>query len=197
MAVPSFWLGILLQLVFFYKLHLLPSSGRIGQFIGAPAHITGLYTLDSLFAGNWAALSSSLIHLVLPAGTLSLGTLALVSRTVRSSMLDVIALDYVQTARSKGLRERIVILKHVLRNALIPVVTMSGMTLASLLGGTVLIETVFTWPGLGLYVVNSIFAMDFPAIMGFTILVALIVQVMNLLVDISYVVLDPRIRYGK
>lgn len=195
-AVPSFWLGIILQLIFFFKLRLLPSSGRIGQFISSPTHISGLYVFDSLFTGNWTALGSSLLHLVMPAVTLSLGALALVSRTVRSSVLDVISLDYVQTARSKGLRERIVILKHVLRNALIPVVTMSGMTLAALLGGTVLIETVFTWPGMGLYVVNSIFALDFPAIMGFTVLAAMIVQIMNLFVDISYVFLDPRIRYG-
>lgn len=194
-AIPSFWLGILLQLIFFFKLGLLPSSGRIGQFVSAPTHITGLYILDSLLTGNWIALKSSLLHLGMPAATLSLGTLALVSRTVRSSMLDVISLDYVQTARSKGLSERVVIFKHALRNALVPVVTMSGMTVAALLGGTVLIETVFTWPGMGLYVVNSIFALDFPAIMGFTILAAVIVQTMNLLVDVSYAYLDPRIRY--
>lgn len=195
-AVPAFWLGIMLQLVFFFHLRLLPSSGRIGQFISSPGHITGLYVFDSLIAGNWVALGSSLLHLVMPAVTLSLGTLALVSRTVRASMLDTMFLDYVQTARSKGLRERVVTVKHVLRNALVPVVTMSGMTLAVLLGGTVLIETVFTWPGMGLYVVDSIFALDFPAIMGFTLLAAVIVQTMNLLVDISYVFLDPRIRYG-
>ncbi len=195
-AVPSFWLAILLQMVFFLKLRVLPSSGRIGQFVGAPMHITNLYLFDSLVTANWTALGSAALHLVLPAATLSLFPLATISRTVRSSVLDVVSLDYVQTARSKGLKERIVIAKHVLRNALIPVVTMTGIIFARLLAGTVLIETVFTWPGMGLYIVNSIFAMDFPAIMGCTILVAVIVQGINLCVDISYVFLDPRIRYA-
>ena len=195
-AVPSFWLGILLQFAFFFKLGLLPSSGRLGQFISPPARLTGMYIFDGLVRGNFIVLRSALTHLILPGITLSLGTLALVSRTVRSSVLDVVSQDYIRTARSKGLRELIVVFKHVLRNALIPVVTMSGMTMAALLGGTVLIETVFTWPGMGLFIVDSIFAMDFPAITGFTILVAAVVQIMNLIVDISYAFLDPRIRYN-
>jgi len=194
-AMPSFWLGILLQLVFSFKLGLLPSSGRIGLSVAPPKSITGLYVFDSLVTGNWTALKSSLLHLVMPTVVLSWGTLALVSRTTRSSMLEVISLDYIRTARSKGCAEQVVIFKHALRNALIPVVTIGGMTLANFLGGTVLIETVFTWPGMGLYVVQSVFSMDFPAVMGFTILATFIVQVMNLLVDSLYAVLDPRIQY--
>lgn len=195
-AVPAFWLGIMMQLVFFFWLRILPSSGQIGQYITPPTHVTGMYVVDALITGNWTALGSSLAHLVMPAVVLSLGELALISRTVRSSILDVMSLDYVQTARSKGIRERTVIFKHVLRNALIPVVTMSGMNLAVLLGGAVLVETVFTWPGMGLYVTQSILALDFPAVTGFTLLIGVIVQFLNLFVDVSYVFLDPRIRHA-
>lgn len=193
-SVPSFYLGILLQLAFFVYLRWIPGSGRIDPFIAIPPRITGLYVLDSLITRNWPALVSSIKHLILPATTLALGTLAVVARTVRSSMLEVSSQDYIKTAKAQGVSENEINYRYALRNALIPVVSLSGLMIGALLTGTVYIETIFSWPGMGRYVVKSIFALDFPAIMGFTVLTALIFVTANLIVDLLYAFIDPRIR---
>lgn len=195
-SMPTFWLGLLLQLLFFKVLRWLPIGGRIDAFIDVPAHVTGLYLVDSLIARDWDAFGSSLQHLLLPAVTLAYSSLAVVTRMTRASMLDVVGQDFIRTARAKGLHERVVVYKHALKNALIPTVTVVGLQVGYLLSGTFLVETIFSWPGLGLYGVQSIMTLDVPAIMGVTLLVASIYVLINLAVDILYVYLDPRIKYA-
>jgi len=197
-SMPIFWLGLLLQMIFSYRLGWLPMNGRVDAQVLAmhPLHtVTGLYLLDSLFTGNWPVLVSCLRHILLPAITLSYASLAVVTRMVRSSMLDVMEQDYIRTARAKGLRERLVIYKHALRNALIPAVTVIGLTLGMLLGGAFFTETIFSWPGMGRYAVGTITSLDFPAIMGVAVIVALAYVTANLLVDVLYALIDARIRY--
>ena len=197
-SIPIFWLGLLLQMIFSFYLGWLPMNGRVDTQIMAahPLHyITGLYTVDSLLTGNWPVLVSCLKHLILPSFTLSYASLAIVTRMVRSSMLEVMGQDYIRTARSKGVRETLVIYKHSLRNALIPAVTVIGLTFGMLLGGAFLTEVIFSWPGLGRYAVGTITSLDFPAIMGVTLITAIAYVTANLLVDILYAILDPRIKY--
>lgn len=194
-SMPIFWLGLMLILLFAVQLGWLPVAGRID--IGMePARITGLYLLDSLLTGNWAAFVSALRHLMLPALALASYSMAIIARMTRSTMLEVIRQDYVRTARAKGLVESLVIYRHALRNALIPVVTVVGLQMGSLLGGAVLTETVFSWPGIGGLLVNAILAADYPLVQGCVILIATIFVVVNLLVDLLYAFLDPRIRYS-
>lgn len=194
-SMPPFWLGLLLQLVFFRWLNVLPCSGRLGFYSSPPDHVTGMYMLDSLITGDWSTFIDSLSHAILPAVALAAGSLAVITRMTRSSLLEVISLDYVRTARSKGLSERVVILKHALRNAMIPLSTVIGLQIGVLLAGAVLIEVVFSWPGIGLYAVQSIVFVDAPAILGVTLIVALVYCGVNLVVDVLYGVIDPRIRY--
>ena len=194
-SMPPFWLGLLLQLLFYRILGALPASGRLDPFLSPPHHATGLYVLDSLMSGNWAALGSSLAHVILPAVALAAGSLAVVTRMTRSSLLEVISQDYVRTARSKGVSERVVILKHALRNALMPIVTVIGLQIGVLLAGAVLTEVVFSWPGIGLYAVQSIVFVDFQSILGVTLVSALVYSIANLGVDLLYAVIDPRIHY--
>jgi len=194
-SMPPFWLGLLLQLLFYRILGALPASGRLDPFLSPPHHATGLYVLDSLMSGNWAALGSSVAHVILPAVALAAGSLAVVTRMTRSSLLEVISQDYVRTARSKGVSERVVILKHALRNALMPVVTVIGLQIGVLLAGAVLTEVVFSWPGIGLYAVQSIVFVDFQSILGVTLVSALVYSIANLGVDLLYAVIDPRIHY--
>ena len=193
-SLPIFWLGLLLIGLFYSSLGWLPPGGRIDDFIPPPQTITGMFVLDSLLTGNIAALQSSLHHLILPAFTLGYFSTAVISRMMRSSMLEVLNQDYIRTARAKGLLERFVILRHGLRNALIPTLTIIGLTFGSLLSGAVLTETIFTWPGLGRYATASAIGLDFPAVMGVTLIAAIVYPVANLIVDVSYVWLDPRIR---
>jgi len=192
-SLPIFWLGLLLIGLFYSQLGWLPSGGRIADFITPPRGITGLFVIDSLLTGNVAALQSSLQHLILPAFTLGYFSTAVISRMMRSSMLEVLNQDYMRTARAKGLRERFVIVRHGLRNALIPTLTIIGLTFGSLLSGAVLTETIFTWPGLGRYATASAIGLDFPAVMGVTLLAAIVYPLANMIVDVSYVWLDPRI----
>jgi ABC-type dipeptide/oligopeptide/nickel transport system permease component len=158
--------------------------------------VTGLFTLDGLLQGDSARFGSSLEHLVLPAATLAIPLTAIVSQLIRSSMLEALAKDYVRTARSKGLSERRVAYRHALRNALLPAVTSLGMLLGSLLGGAFLVEVVYTFPGLGLYVLDSILRGETAPVVGATLLVASLYLVLNLAVDVAYVFIDPRIRYA-
>jgi peptide/nickel transport system permease protein len=193
-CIPPFLMALVMQLVVFYWLRLLPSGGRISPFITPPQHITGLLILDSVLTGNVQTLESSIVHILLPASALALLTFGVITRLMRSSMLEVLRQDYVRTARSKGLSERVVVFKHALRNGLISIVTVLALLFATMLSGAIVIEYIFNWPGIGRYAVQSILALDLPAVMGTTLLFALIVVVVNLVADIAYAVLDPRIR---
>jgi peptide/nickel transport system permease protein len=192
-SMPIFWLGLLLLFLFYIRLGILPGPGRISG--DPPAHLTGLYLLDSLLTGNWRAFGDAALHLVLPSFTLAFAVLARVTRMTRSSMLESLAQDYIRTARSKGLAEGQVVLRHALRNALIPTLTIIGLSYGELLGGAVATELIFAWPGMTHYVVGSMTSLDFPAVMGVTLVIAIIYITVNLLVDISYALVDPRIRY--
>jgi ABC-type dipeptide/oligopeptide/nickel transport system permease component len=191
-SMPGFWLGIILILLFSVQLHLLPVQGRIDL----EAHlqqITGFFVIDSLLTGNKAALLSSLEHLALPSITLGAPVAAVIARVLRSSMLETLRSDYVVLARSKGASENIVVLKHALRNALIPTVTVVGLQVGILLGGNMIIETVFSWPGLGRMVVDAIFNRDFPLIQGSVMVYAFTFVMANLIVDVLYTYLNPKI----
>ena len=192
-SMPIFWVGLILQIVFFSRLGVLPADGRIDIMIDPPPRVTGLYTVDSLLAGDIVTFKSAARHLILPAVNLAFGSLAGLTRMVRSSMLDVLGEDYVRTARAKGLRERRVILLHALRNALIPTTTTMALQMGALMGGVFLVELMFSWPGLGFYAMRSITLIDFPSIMGVAILMTTVYALFNLLADLLYGFLDPRI----
>ena len=195
-SIPIFWLGLILIGFFYGRLGWLPGGARIDKFISPPPMVTGLFTVDSLLAGNYKAFWSSIHHLVLPALALGYFSTAIIARMMRSSMLEVLNQQYVLAARAKGLRQGLVVWRHAARNALIPTVTTIGVTFGSLLSGAVLTETIFSWPGLGRYATNSAINLDFPAVMGVTLLAALVYTVANLVVDLGYRWLDPRIRHG-
>ncbi|ARV17598.1 putative D,D-dipeptide transport system permease protein DdpB [Curvibacter sp. AEP1-3] len=193
-STPAFWLGLLLIMTFYGDLGWLPSGGRIGTELTPPARVTGLYLIDSAIAGDWPAFASSFKHLILPAFTLSFVHLGVVARQIRSAMLEELQQDYVRTARANGIAKWQVIVRHALPNALIPSVTVLGLALGDLLYGAVLTETVFAWPGMGAYVVNSIQSLDFPAVMGFAVVVSFAYVLVNLFVDLIYMLIDPRIQ---
>lgn len=196
-SMPIYWLGLILLFVFYFKLGILPGPGRIDPYISAPAHITGLYIIDSLLTGNWEALFSSAKHIILPAVTLAYATTGMTARITRSSMLEVIQSEFIKTAKAKGLNQRKVIIRHALRNALVAPVTFIGYEFGYLLAGAVLTETIFGWPGLGSYAVESMTNVDFPAVLGVVILMTFIYVFVNLAVDILYIMIDPRIRLGE
>jgi peptide/nickel transport system permease protein len=195
-SMPIFWFGILLQIVFYKELNLLPIGGRLGIIDIEPPQVTGFYVIDALLAGDLPTFGSALLHLVLPASALAAGSIAVISRMMRASVIEILDADHVRTARAKGLKASIVLRRHVFRNALIPTTTVLGLQIGALLAGNVLAEVVFNWPGIGLYAVNAIRNLDYPAIMGVTLVISIIYVFVNLLVDIAYVVLDPRISYG-
>ncbi|HYB70505.1 MAG TPA: ABC transporter permease [Candidatus Bathyarchaeia archaeon] len=202
-SFPVFWLGIILQLVFFYYLGqlglpTLPSRGRVGDLVALQypvAPLSGFYLVDSLIRGNLPFFGSAVRHLVLPALTLSLISLASIVRIMRASMLEVLRQDYILLARSKGLPARVVIVRHALRNAITPVLTTAGTTLGILLGGAVVVETVFSWPGIGRLAAQGILNNDSVLVVGFTLFVATMMVLVNLVVDLLYAVVDPRVRY--
>lgn len=191
-SMPGFWLGIILILFFSVRLNWLPVQGRI-TFGTNLQEITGYFVLDSLLSGNRQALISSLKHLILPSITLGAPVAAVVARVLRSSMLETLRSDYVTLARSKGATEWSVVLKHALRNALIPTVTVVGLQVGILLGGNMVVETVFGWPGLGRMVVSAIFDRDFPLIQGSVMIYAFTFVMANLIVDVLYTYLNPKI----
>jgi peptide/nickel transport system permease protein len=193
---PVFWLALVSMYIFYYRLQWLPGPGRLdaGMALDISAGITGIYVVDSMLRGDWHTFRIAVKHLVMPTLVLGSGTLGIVTRMTRSSMLEVLGQDYIRTARGKGLKENSVIFGHALKNALIPTVTVIGLSFGGIMAGTVLIETIFTWPGIGRYAYQSAITLDFPAIMGVSLLIAVIFSVVNLLVDISYVFLDPRLR---
>ena len=194
-STPVFWLGLMLLLVFYRNLDILPGSGRLDIFYSSPTHVTGLYTVDALLSGDWEVLRNALSHLILPAFCLSYVYLAIITRIVRSGMINSLEQDYIVTARANGLSEFSVVGRHALKNSLIPTITIVGLSIGELLGGAILTETVFGWPGMGKYVVDSVNALDFPAIMGFTLVVSLAYVFLNLAVDVLYAVVNPQIRY--
>ncbi len=193
-SMPVFWLGLLLSYFFGVKLGWLPPSGRLGNDTVLQP-ITGLYVLDSLLRGDFRSMWDTLRHLILPAIALGTIPLAIVARITRSSLLDVLSQDYVRTARAKGLNGANITLKHALRNAMLPIVTVIGLQAGALLGGAVLTETIYSWPGIGSWLYDAISARDFFVIQGGVTFVALVVSLVNLLVDLSYAALDPRIQY--
>jgi peptide/nickel transport system permease protein len=191
-SMPAFWLGIILILLFSVRLQWLPVQGRISY--GAELQeVTGLYVLDSLLTRNWTALLSSLKHLILPSVSLGAAVAAIVARVLRSSMVEILRQDYITLARAKGQAEFLVVMKHALRNALIPTVTVVGLQVGSLLGGNMIVETVFGWPGLGRLVVRAIFDRDFPLVQGTVMVYAFTYVTANLIVDIVYTYLNPKI----
>jgi peptide/nickel transport system permease protein len=193
-SMPPFWSGLVLLYILYYKMGWFPGPGRIDSHLTPPIHITGLFLYDSAVTGNWPVFWSSLQHLILPAIVLGWFELALICRVTRSSMLEVLTQDFIRTARGKGLSERVVVLGHALKNALIPVVTVTGLAVANLITGAIMTETIFSWPGIGRYQVEASTNLDFPALMGCTLAFALIYIVVNILVDVSYAIIDPRIR---
>jgi peptide/nickel transport system permease protein len=194
-SLPPFWLGLVLQVVFYGYLRALPAIGRIDADISPPAAITGLYLVDSLLGRDLNAFVSSAKHIVLPSVTLVLGQVGLLVRLLRVSILEVKRRPYVTTAQAKGLRNPAVFRRHVLRNALLPVLTMAGIQVGWLLTGTFIVESIFGWPGLGRYAVSSILQSDYAPVMGVAIVTMSVFLVVNLIVDILYAIVDPRIRY--
>jgi len=194
LSIPVFWLAILLQMFFYSRLHLLPSGGRLAVGVTPPHTITGLYTVDALLEGKLSLFLDALQHVILPALCLAVAEIGLVAKTVRASMLEVLGKDYIRSAQAKGLKSRRIYFRHALRNALLPVVTVMGLEFGLLVSGTVLVETIFSWPGLGSYTDQAINSSDYNAIMGVTIVVAVAYVFVNMLVDVLYVYLDPRVR---
>jgi peptide/nickel transport system permease protein len=190
---PTFWLAFIALALFYGGLQIAPGPGRLDAIGLPPDTVTGSYLIDALIAGDWDTFRDAVAHLILPSVVLAAATLGLITRTTRASMLESMQQDYVRMARAKGLRERRIVVSHVLPNALIPVVTLGGLAYANLLTGAVMTETIFSWPGLGRYTFRSAAALDFPAIMGITLVVAITYLVINLLIDISYALLDPRV----
>lgn len=193
-SAPVFWLALVGLILLYLRWGVVPGPGRLDARIPPPPHVTGLYTVDSLLAGDWRTFRNALEHLLLPSLVLGAYSAGLITRITRSSMLEVLSMEYMTTARSKGLRERTVIVRHGLRNALMPVVTIIGLSYGNLLSGAVLTETIFAWEGIGRYAYNAARTLDFPVLMGVSMLTAIIFVVMNLIVDILYYWLDPRLR---
>lgn len=193
-SFPVFLLALIGLTVFHAELGWVAGPGRLGFLVRDPPHVTGWFTVDSLIAGEFDTFWDAVSHMILPSFVLGMYVSGIIARITRSSLLEQLSADYIRTARSKGLHERVVIMKHALSNALIPVVTIIGLLFGSLLAGAVLTESIFAWPGLGRYAFRASTSQDFPAIMGVSMLIALIYVVVNFLVDLVVYFLDPRIR---
>ncbi|AWC26001.1 MULTISPECIES: ABC transporter permease [Aminobacter] len=195
-SMPRFFLGLLLQLCFAMWLMWLPLGGRLPIVVIPPPSVTGFLTIDSLIAGNWTAFVMSLRHLALPAIAMSLSPLATIMRMMRSSTIEVMQQDYVMTARALGLPSRKIITKYVARNAVSATLTVIGLYFGWLLGGTVLVETVFDWPGLGLYATKAIVSQDMMPVIGVALVIGLLFVFANLIIDVLYGVINPKVRYS-
>ncbi len=193
-SLPPFWVGLIFLTVFWYHLGIASGPGRLPSRMTAPPLVTGFLTLDSLLAGDFTGFRRSLGQLMLPTLVLGGFTLSLVFRLMRAAVIEEMNQRYVMTARSKGLPEHVVVLRHVLRNVLLPLITLVGLAFAGLIGGAVMTETVFDWPGVGQYLVDASLNLDYPAIQGGTLLVAVTYTGVNLIVDLLYAVLDPRVQ---
>lgn len=194
LSIPSFWLALILQFFLFAQLGLLPDGQRLPVGVKEPPRVTGLFTVDALLAGNFGLFLLALKHLLMPSLVLGLAALAIVTRMVRSGMLEVLGQDYIRTARAKGLQPHVVILRHALKNALLPAVTVIGLQFGLLMGGAVLVEIIFSWPGIGRYTFQAIQNFDYNAVISVTLVIGAAYVLVNLLVDVIYVLLDPRIR---
>jgi peptide/nickel transport system permease protein len=195
-SMPSFWLGLLLILLFFSKLELLPIGSRVSRDVmlyNPIRNITGSYLLDSLLTGNWVALKSAVIHLILPGFTLALYDIGLTIRMTRSNMIEVLSEKYILAARAAGLPNRMIIFKYALRNAIIPTLNLLGLGFVYALTGAIVVEVIFTWPGMGSYVTDAILAADFPVIMAVTLIVTVLYVFINLVIDLFQTVIDPRV----
>ncbi len=193
-SMPSFWMGIMLILIVSGYFNLLPSAGRETYGI-AGATITGFYTVDSLIEGNWKGFFDALAYIVMPAATLGVNMLGILMRVTRSAILDVTHEEFVTTARAKGLSGRVVLWRHIVRNALITIVTVVGLELGTLLSGSIIVETVFAWPGIGSLLINGLGTRDYPLITGVVLAYTVLFVTVNFLIDISYGAIDPRIRF--
>jgi peptide/nickel transport system permease protein len=196
LALPVFWLALMAQFLFFGKLGWLPDGERLPVGVDPPQAITRLYAIDALLTGNWHVFKIVVEHLAMPVIVLAYGSLAVVTRMVRGGMLEVLNQDYIRTARAKGLAPNTVVIKHALKNALLPTVTSLGLQVGLLFSGAFLVELVFSWPGIGRYTVKATENIDYNAIMATTLIIAVIFVVVNLFVDILYLFLDPRISYS-
>jgi len=193
-SMPIFWLGLMMIWLFSVTLHWLPPSGRLS--VGVHLHIiTNFYLLDSILTGNWQAFKDSFLHILMPA--LALGTIpmAVIARMTRSSMLEVLNQDFIRTANAKGLAKYLIIFQHALKNAFLPILTVIGSQFGFLLGGAVLTETIFSWPGIGRYVYQSILSRDYPVVQSTILIIAVLFVLINLITDLLYKYFDPRIRY--
>ncbi|MGE5219131.1 MAG: ABC transporter permease [Chloroflexota bacterium] len=193
-SMPSFWLAIMLILLLAGVLNILPTSGRSTYGVAGPEQ-TGFYILDSVMQRNWPAVWDALTHIFLPALALGVNMLGILMRVTRSSILEVMNEDYIQTARAKGLRENKVVWRHVTRNALIPVITVVGLELGTLLSGSIIVETVFSWPGSGSLLITALNARDYPLVTGLVLIYTTAFVAINLIIDGLYAIVDPRIRY--
>ncbi|HET7037738.1 MAG TPA: ABC transporter permease [Thermomicrobiaceae bacterium] len=194
LSMPSFWLGLMLQYLLFAKLGLLPDGQRLPIGVSPPHTITTLYTVDALLTGNIGLFFTALRYLIMPAFVLGLGSMAIVTRMARAGMLEVLGQDYIRTAQSKGLASRVIIMRHALKNALLPTITVIGMQIGLLMGGAVLVEIIFSWPGIGRYAFQAIQTFDYNAVISVTLVIGFAYVLMNMLVDIAYVLMDPRIK---
>ncbi|MEX2162027.1 MAG: ABC transporter permease [Anaerolineales bacterium] len=195
-SLPIFWLGLMFQLVFGVWFKWLPISGRVDPVLGGELpHITNLYVVDALLSGNWPALGSALQHLILPTLTLGLILSGVFVRMTRVNVIEALQADYIAAGRARGIRERVLVYGHALNNAMIPVITLIGLQVAILLAGAVLTETVFSWPGMGGYLVQRISARDYTAVQSVITVFALLVALISLVVDVIYSLVDPRVRY--
>jgi peptide/nickel transport system permease protein len=195
-ATPIYWLAILLLEFLHNKLRILPGPGRLDAYLIAPPRVTGFVGIDSILARDWEVLGDSLAHLILPAFVLGAFSAALLARMTRAAMLETMSQDFIRTARAKGIAQSRVVIKHALRNAFLPVLTVLGGVLGGLLSGAVLTETIFSWPGIGRYTTDAAISLDFPAVMGVTLLAGLAYSIINLITDLMYALFDPRITYG-
>ena len=193
-SMPIFWLGLMLAWVFGVMLGWLPTGFRLGTNITLVS-VTNFNLLDSVITGNGEALVASVRHLILPAVALSTIPMAVITRMTRASLLEVLSQDYIRTAESKGLPQRAVVLRHAMRNALLPVMTVTGLQVGRLLAGAILTETIFSWPGIGLWIYEAIQARDYPIVQGATLFIATIFVMVNLITDCLYATVDPRIKY--
>lgn len=194
MAIPVFWLALMIQIIVSENLYgILPLGGRLPTGYSAPNNITGFYTIDSILAGDFKTFLITIKHLILPAITLAVGRLGATARFVSSEMKEVMKQDYIKTAQAKGSSKFKVIFKHAFKNAMIPVLTMSGLQFGWMLGSTVLAESIFSWPGIGRYAWRSIVSLDFLPIMGVTLVMSMTFIIINIIVDVLYGLLDPRI----
>lgn len=195
-ALPVFWIGAVLQLVFYYHLGWLPLSGRLDEIASPPPQVTGFYTIDSLLAGQWSGFVDALQHLVLPAGAIVLSLLAVGMRQTHAAVTQELRQHYVRTARGKGMSEPRIALKHVLRNALNPILTVTGVQFGYMVSWVILVEVVFSWPGIGLYAYQSFQVFDYAPIIAVTLISTVVFLAVNLLTDLAYAVIDPRVRRG-